>query len=108
MSFEDRAPGVVDAAFSWPMFTAGEVFSGASQDEPLAQLAAEVSPTALLLIAAGSLPMELYANERYAAAAQEPVDLWMLPEVAHTDAIDEVPDEYERRVIRHLDDVLLT
>jgi hypothetical protein len=51
--------------------------------------------------------MELYANERYAAAAREPVELWKLPEVGHTNAIEEVADEYERRVIDHLDSVLL-
>ena len=107
MSFADRGPGVVATAFSWPMITAGEVFSGTSQDKPLTELAAEVSPTALLLIAAGSIPMELLANERYAAAAHEPVELWRLPEVAHTNAIDEVAGEYERRVIDQLDTVLL-
>jgi alpha/beta superfamily hydrolase len=107
MSFADRGPGVLAAAFSWPMITAGEVFSGTSQDQPLTELAAQVSPTALLLIATGSIPMELYANERYAAAAREPVELWKLPEVGHTNAIEEVADEYERRVIDHLDSVLL-
>jgi hypothetical protein len=90
------------------MITAGEVFSGTSQDKPLTELAAEVSPTALLLIAGGSIPMEIYANERYAAAAQEPVELWSLPEVAHTKAIEEVAAEYEQRVIDHLDAALLS
>jgi dienelactone hydrolase len=107
MSFADTPDGVADAALMWPMFTAGELFSGESQDKPLRELAAEVSPTSLLLIAAGSMPMEIPANERYAAAANEPVELWRLPEVAHTHAIDEVPGEYERRVIDQLDSVLL-
>ena len=107
MSFADTPDGVADAALMWPMFTAGELFSGESQDRPLRELAAEVSPTSLLLIAAGSMPMEIPANERYAAAANEPVELWRLPEVAHTHAIDEVPGEYERRVIDQLDSVLL-
>jgi dienelactone hydrolase len=107
MSFADTPDGVADAALMWPMFTAGELFSGESQDKPLRELAAEVSPTSLLLIAAGSMPMEIPANERYAAAADEPVELWRLPEVAHTHAIDEVPGEYERRVIDQLDSVLL-
>ena len=107
MSFADTPGGVADAALVWPMFTAGALFSGESQDKSLRELAAEVSPTSLLLIAAGSMPMEIPANERYAAAANEPVELWRLPEVAHTHAIDEVPGEYERRVIDQLDSVLL-
>jgi dienelactone hydrolase len=107
MSFADRAGGVVEAAVTWPMFASGELFSGESQDRPLRDLAAEVSPTSLLLIAAGSMPMEIVANQRYAAAAHEPVELWELPEVTHTKAIEEVGDEYERRILDQLDSVLL-
>ena len=69
--------------------------------------AAQVSPTPLLLIATGSLPAELVANNRYAEAAKEPVELWELPDVTHTNGIDEVADEYERRVIDQLDSALL-
>jgi hypothetical protein len=43
----------------------------------------------------------------YAAAAREPVELWDLPDVSHTAAIRERPEEYERRVIRFFEEALL-
>jgi hypothetical protein len=73
----------------------------------LEEQAAKVSPTPLFLIATGSLPIELIANKRYAEAAKEPVELWELPDVTHTNGIDEVAEEYERRVIDQLDSALL-
>jgi hypothetical protein len=50
--------------------------------------------------------MELYAGDRYAAAGSS-TSLLRLPEVAHTEAIREVPALYERRVVGHLDAALL-
>lgn len=107
MSFADRPPGTIQVPFVWTMFAAGQLFSGTSPGAPLKELAAQVSPTPLFLIATGSLPAELIANKRYAAAAEEPVELWELPEVTHTNGIDEVAEEYERRVIDQLDSALL-
>lgn len=75
--------------------------------EPLRELVTEVAPTPLLLIAAGSIPGEIPVNQVYARAAGNPVELWTLPDVAHTNAIDEVATEYERRVVDHLDAALL-
>ena len=91
----------------WTTFTAIRVLTGTAPGPPLAELAADVSPTPLLLIAAGSLPQEREMNARYAEAAAEPVELWELPDVTHTAAISEVADEYEQRVIGHFDRSLL-
>jgi dienelactone hydrolase len=108
MSFADpRPPGTIQVPFAWTMFAAGQLFSGTSPGTPLEEQAAKVSPTPLFLIATGSLPVELIANKRYAEAAKEPVELWELPDVTHTNGIDEVADEYERRVIDQLDSALL-
>ncbi|CUR54792.1 membrane hypothetical protein [metagenome] len=106
-SFADRLPGLVNASIAWPMFAAGQVFSGSSPGEPLRDLVAQVAPTPLLLIAAGSIPGEIRVNQVYAEAAGQPVQLWILPDVAHTSAIAQVAREYERRVIEHLDAALL-
>jgi hypothetical protein len=46
-------------------------------------------------------------NRIYAEAACEPVEFWDLPDVNHTAAIRERPDEYERRVIGFFDEALL-
>ena len=106
-SFADRLPGLLNASIAWPMFAAGQVFSGSTPGEPLRDLVAQVAPTPLLLIAAGSIPGEIRVNRAYVEAAGDPVELWALPDVAHTNAIDQVASEYERRVVEYLDTALL-
>ena len=110
-SFADyrNLDGLDEAApFYWTMYGAAQVLSGASPGEPLKELVAEVSPTPLLLIATGrDLPAERDFNRIYAEAAREPVELWDLPEVNHTAAIRERPEEYERRVVGFFDRALL-
>jgi uncharacterized protein len=94
-------------AYIVPAMGAVQLFSGTAPGEPMVDLAARVSPTPLLLIAAGSLRGEIESNEKYAAAAKEPVDLWTLPDAHHTAAIREVREQYERRVLGHFDRALL-
>ncbi len=90
------------------MYTAARVLSGESPGEPLKDLVARISPTPLLLISTGgSLPVERDFNRIYLEAAREPVDFWDLPDVDHTAAIRERPDEYERRVIDLFDAALV-
>jgi dienelactone hydrolase len=94
--------------FYLTMYTAARVFSGESPGEPLKDAVAKISPTPLLLIATGrSLPAERDFNRIYAEAAREPVELWELPDVDHTAAIRQRPDEYEQRVVGFFDDALL-
>ena len=96
------------APFSAVGFTAVRAFSGSSPGEPLAELVRDISPTPLLLIAAGKgAQLERKANRVYAETAREPVELWDLPDATHTAAIRERPAEYERRVIEFFDDALL-
>jgi uncharacterized protein len=102
VGFDEAAPS------AWTMFLAVRVLSGESPGEPLKESVADVSPTPLLLIAtSGSLRDELEINRIYAKAAREPAELWELPEVNHTAAIRERPEEYERRVVRFFDNALL-
>ena len=105
-SFADRPPGVLDLPLVWTMFAAGSLFSGTSPGPALAEVVRQAAPTPVLLVAAGSLPGEIYANERYAAAGPS-TTLWRLPHVAHTNAVEEEADLYERRVLAHLDAALL-
>jgi fermentation-respiration switch protein FrsA (DUF1100 family) len=110
-SFTDyrNLAGIDIAAPYWLTFYAAtRVFSGSSPGEPLKDLVSRVAPTPLLLIAGGQgIPQERDLNRIYAEAAREPVELWDLPEVGHTAAIRERPDEYERRVVGFFDDALL-
>jgi hypothetical protein len=104
----DQPPGDVGA---WrqiaPVFASVALLSGERPGEPLASLAAEVAPTPLLLVAAGSMPMEVSMNRVYADAAHEPVELWSLPDVHHTAAIREEAAAYEAKVVQHLESALL-
>lgn len=109
-SFADyrNLDGLDEAApFYLTMYTAARVLSGSSPGEPLEDLVARVSPTPLLLIATGgSLPAEIDFNRIYAEAAREQVEHWELPDVDHTAAIRERPEEYQRRVVGFLDRAL--
>jgi acetyl esterase/lipase len=110
-SFADyRELDGLDAAapYWWTMYTAARVLSGTSPGEPLKELVAKIAPTPLLLVSTGgSLPVELDMNRIYAEAAREPVELWELPDVDHTAALQERPQEYERRVVGFFDRALL-
>ena len=96
------------APYWWSLYTAVRVLSGAAPGKPLKELVARVSPTPLLLIAASrGFQPERDFNRIYAEAAREPVELWELPDVNHTAAIRERPEEYERRVVGFFDKALL-
>jgi uncharacterized protein len=98
----------IAAPYWWTLYTAAHVFSGASPGKPLKDLVSRVAPTPLLLIAGGrGIAQERDLNRIYAEAAREPVELWDLPDVSHTAAIRERPEEYERRVVGLFDEALL-
>ena len=100
----------IDSAtpYWWTMYTAARVLSGESPGEPLEELVAEIAPTPLLLIAASrGFEAERDFNRIYAAAAREPFEFWDLPDVGHTAAVRERPEEYERRVVGFFDKALL-
>jgi len=91
-----------------PALGAVSLLSGTRPGEPLEELAARVSPTPLLLVAAGSIPQEIPVNTLYAQAAEEPVELWTLPGARHTRAIHDHAEDYEQRIIGHFDRSLLS
>src|ERR671918_745305 len=109
-SFADQTAtfGYDEAApYFWTLLTAGRVFSGSSPGPPLEERVADISPTPLLLIGAGGFPTEIDFNRHYAQVANEPFEYWELPEVGHTAAVRERPEEYERRVVGFFDEALL-
>ena len=93
--------------YFFTLLTAGRVFSGYAPGPPLEESVARVSPTPLLLIAAGGFPTEIEFNRHYAAFAEEPFEYWELPEVGHTAAVRERAEEYKERVVGFFDDALL-
>jgi hypothetical protein len=109
-SFSDQTAtfGYDEAApYFWTLLTAGRVFSGYSPGPPLAESVPKISPIPLFLIAAGGFPTEIDFNRHYAEVAKEPFTYWELPDVGHTAAVRERPEEYEQRVVGFLDQALL-
>ncbi|HEX5917863.1 MAG TPA: CocE/NonD family hydrolase [Nocardioides sp.] len=98
---------VVSTITMAPVMATVQLLSGTKPGPPLRELAARVSPTPLLFVAAGSLPTEIAMSRVYAQAAREPVELWTLPEAGHTHAIHDEAEAYERRVVGHFDAALL-
>lgn len=90
-----------------PVMATVQLLSGTRPGPPLRDLATRVSPTPLLFVAAGGMPGEIPMSRVYADAAEEPVELWTLPEAGHTDAIHDEDEAYERRVVEHFDAALL-
>jgi hypothetical protein len=104
-SFADARPTIVDAPAVAVTFAAGRVLSGEAPGRPLRELVTRAAPTPILLVASGSLAGELEFATRYAEAGPS-TTLWKLPDVTHTNAVAEVPEAYERRVVAHLDEAL--
>lgn len=96
------------AFFMGPVLATARLTSGEEPGPPLVTLVERMSPTPLLLVAAGSIGPEITVNEMYAEAAGGSAELWALPEARHTAAIHDEAVEYERRVVAHFDQALLT
>jgi uncharacterized protein len=85
-------------------FAAVKLTSGSSAGAVIEDSMKRLS-SPVLLVAAG--PDEEKAAEVYdRAAGDRPVDVWYLPEVTHTHAIRQVPQQYEQRVTTFLGDAL--
>ena len=106
----DVAPSISDDPVGWiyarALFLSVEVWAGTTSPAPLVDLVDQISPTPVLYVATGSLPVELPANRRFAAATREPVTLWELPGVEHTQAVVEVPTRYDATVTGFLERAL--
>lgn len=83
------------------------VLSGHTPPPSLETLIGQIAPRPVFLIFSthGGGGEEL--NPAYFAAANEPKQLWEIPEAGHTAGISAEPEEYERRVIGFFDQWLL-
>jgi pimeloyl-ACP methyl ester carboxylesterase len=89
----------------WLSYKYAEIASGIRNPTPLSQAVSQISPTPMLLIAAGG---EMATSQAYFDTAGEPKTLWVRDEPGHQiDALFDEPDEYERRVVGFLDQALL-
>lgn len=67
---------------------------------------AQSATTRYLLITAGDVADEATAAAHIAGAAPDRVRAWSVPDAGHTDGLAVAPEEWERRVIEFLTDVL--
>lgn len=82
------------------------LLSGESPPPALDDLAAEISPRALMLINAANGTGGEELNTEYFAAAGEPKELWTVQSGGHTGGYASEPDEFTRRVTDFFSDHL--
>jgi hypothetical protein len=101
------AAGVLSIPQEAVLTAALAVVSQTAPPASLQDLAARVSPRAVLFVYAkpGAGGEEL--NPEYYDAAGEPKELWRLEEGGHVGGLDARPEEYERRVVGFFDRYLL-
>jgi pimeloyl-ACP methyl ester carboxylesterase len=80
--------------------------SGMHVSPSLNGLIGEIAPRPVLLIAAGTHPDEVAANEVYQERGGPTVRLWEIPEAGHTGGLKARPAEYEQRTTAFLDRAL--
>jgi len=82
-----------------------EVFSNKAQPSDLTKLIPRIAPRPIFLIHAARGEVDAKTPE-YLASARGPVTEWEVPKGGHTDGIDVMPEEYERRVVGFFDSAL--
>jgi uncharacterized protein len=99
----------VDKWLAAPMaavkYAALEVFADDAMPGDLTKLLPKIAPRPVFLINAAHNEVDAKAPEYY-AAARSPKQRWLVPKGGHTDGIDVMPAEYERRVIAFFDGAL--
>jgi pimeloyl-ACP methyl ester carboxylesterase len=80
--------------------------SGMDTSRSLVESMPGIAPRPVLLVAAGRMPEEGPASRMYQRAGGPSVQVWEVPGAAHTGALRQRPDEYERRTVGFLDEAL--
>lgn len=93
--------------FQWVLAGSLRLMTGDPIPPPLKEMAAQIGPRPVLLIAA-DLNEETTLNRLYQEVGGPSFELWIIPEADHIGAYDNHPAEYEDRVISFLDDALLS
>jgi uncharacterized protein len=107
-------PGLSDRFTELPtqaaLTTALMVLTNGLPPPSLQSEVAEIAPTPVFFVygekAQGGA--ETRPNEGFFAAADEPTQIWEVPNGQHVAGITTAPEEYERRVVGFFDDALLT
>jgi hypothetical protein len=98
--------GASQRAMTWLQLQMVRGISGMEPSRSLVGIIPRIAPRPVLLIASGGDPEEIPAVRAYRAAGGDDVQLWELPDAAHTGGLRKHPAEYERRTIGFLDEAL--
>lgn len=83
-----------------------DLMTDAEPPSTLRSAVTAAAPRPILLIAAGNVPDERYADEFIRASSPGTVELWVAEGANHTGALRTDPSEWTRRVTSFLDDAL--
>jgi uncharacterized protein len=97
------APGLITRAMNWVQAQVTNVLSDASEPIGLRDAMVATAPRPVLLIAGKD---EIRGDRAYRDASPENVQLWELPDTAHTKGISTHRAEWETRVVAFLDRAL--
>jgi pimeloyl-ACP methyl ester carboxylesterase len=98
--------GVVQRRLDLLTYGLVDVLTPASPPQPLVQAVAEAEDTPVLLITAGSVPDEARAAAVLRDRSPDRVEVWTVPDAAHTHALAAAPEEWAERVTTFLDGAL--
>ena len=98
------SPAPFEDAINRLTYTVTNLLTAASPPRPLRDVVAGLAADQQVLLVAAAGEGEQAAW--YAAAAPERVEIWDVPDVAHTRALDEHPDAWTTRVVGFLEDAL--
>ena len=93
-------------AMTWLQMQMVRGISGMRPSRSLLGLIPDIAPRPVLLIAGGGSPAEIPASRRYRDAGGRSVQLWEIPDAAHTGGLRKHPADYEQRTVGFLDGAL--
>jgi uncharacterized protein len=88
------------------MYGTVQVLSQTEPPKPLLDSMVEASSTRFMLIAAGTVSLEMKFNQYFADTLDQRADLWIVPGAAHTGAFGLDLNAYEKRVMAFFDQAL--
>jgi fermentation-respiration switch protein FrsA (DUF1100 family) len=97
--------GMVKRGQAWMTYSVAGMLTDAARPPSLRASVRAIAPRPVLLIE-GKQEDEIAAGRALRAAAPGNVDLWALPDTAHTKGLRTHPQEWERRVVGFLDAAL--
>ena len=103
---EAAGAGASQRAITWLQLQMVRGISGMKPSRSLIGIIPRIAPRPVLLVASGGDPQEIPAARAYRDAGGRSVQLWELPDAAHTGGLRTHRAAYERRVVGFLDAAL--